>query len=40
MKNLEEQLEKRKDLAKKTWLLDYLTKEKIVYGDVIGNVKK
>ena len=40
MRNLEEQLAEREDLAYKTWLLNFLTREKIIYKDVLGNVKK
>jgi hypothetical protein len=40
MRNLEEQLAGQEDLKNKTWLLNFLTREKVVYGEVLGKIKK
>ena len=40
MRNMEEQLAEHEDLANRTWLLNFLTREMIVYGEVLGKIRK
>jgi hypothetical protein len=40
MRNLKEQLSKEEDLPNRTWILNFLTREKIVYGEILDKIKK